>query len=686
MQLHVEITANSRLQSLPSARHGWSSSFLSTSTMRRRQLYLLSNRQKRRILQNFDGHGVTSSAVELSRSLSSDNHVEVVTNSTTVSPIPSLNPSFDFENTEQISSDEEISESEESDEFHIISHTECDIKLKLQKWNIDHKITLSATSDLLKILKSHDCFSHLPSDARTLLHTPKTTTLRDVPPGKYCHFGVEVGLRKIISNKHSSLDNISVQFNVDGLPIAKSNGNGFWPIIGCLKGSSELFVVGIYEGRGKPDDVNDYLKEFVDETLQLCNNGIIVNNKTVQFGIEGFVCDAPARAYITGIKHFSGFYGCGKCVTKGKTVQDRVVFVKVDAELRTNASFRGRLQPGHHVGNSDLEKLPIDMIKCMPYEYMHLICLGVTKKLLKLWCMGKGPLPPRLAARISKKLVKLGKCLPVEFNRKQRGFKEIDRWKATEFRTCLLYTGIVAFKKHLPKSHYEVFMCLSVAIRYLCSPKPTREEINYAEQLLQYFVETFKTIYGRVRLSYNVHGLIHVAEDVRNFGPLDNYSAFKFENKLGQIKRLIRKSSYCLSQVHRRLEEKDALKSEDEFPNQSYPVLSNIQNDGSYKSAKFETHILKSDLINGVVLLRDKQIALITKFSADRLSFVCRKFVSVENSFSFPCDSALLRIFKVETDNLGIATKLPFTEIISKCVALPESKSNLVVLPLLHCS
>ena len=36
---------------------------------------------------------------------------------------------------------------------------------------------------------------------------------------------------------------------------------------------------------------------------------------------------------------------------------------------------------------------------------------------------------------------------------------------------------------------------------------------------------------------YNVHGLIHIAEDVKRFGPLDSYSAFPFENYLGHLKQ-----------------------------------------------------------------------------------------------------------------------------------------------------
>lgn len=46
------------------------------------------------------------------------------------------------------------------------------------------------------------------------------------------------------------------------------------------------------------------------------------------------------------------------------------------------------------------------------------------------------------------------------------------------------------------------------------------------------------TFFGPGSKIYNIHSLIHLPDDVRNFGkPLDDISAFDFENLLGKIKR-----------------------------------------------------------------------------------------------------------------------------------------------------
>lgn len=146
----------------------------------------------------------------------------------------------------------------------------------------------------------------------------------------------------------------------------------------------------------------------------------------------------------------------------------------------------------------------------------------------------------------------------------------------------------MALKKHLPEQHYQLFLCLNFAIRILASPKQKEQLITYADSLLHYFVSQFKILYGKVNISYNIHGLIHLATDVRRLGGLDTFSAFKYENKLGEIKRLIRKSSGSLAQVHRRLIEKDSVVQGPFVNKVEVPVLSEIQSDGSYSAVKYK--------------------------------------------------------------------------------------------------
>lgn len=144
---------------------------------------------------------------------------------------------------------------------------------------------------------------------------------------------------------------------------------------------------------------------------------------------------------------------------------------------------------------------------------MHLICLGVVKKIILLWI--KGLLSIRLSARsinkISHLLISLRNTTPVDFVRRPRSIKDIKQWKAAEFRNFLLYTGLVVLKNILQDKIYMHFLTLHVAITILTRRNLYQEKlINFAEALLHHFVESFEILYGKQYISHNVHNLLHM--------------------------------------------------------------------------------------------------------------------------------------------------------------------------------
>jgi hypothetical protein len=290
--------------------------------------------------------------------------------------------------------------------------------------------------------------------------------------------------------------------------------------------------------------------------LELLQTGISFNGVIIKVVLHGFVCDAPARAFIACTKTHSGYFSCSKCIEEGD-FEGRIVFLNESAPLRDDVSLRNKDQEEHHTGKSILENLPIDMVATFPLDYMHLCCLGVMRKLLWVWI--KGPLSCRLSNRqkenISTFLVYLADFIPSEFARKSRSLTELARWKATELRSFLLYIGPVVLKNVLPTRMYNHFLIFHVAIKILATEGLCKEFNQYAKELLHLFVGQAKELYGKEFLSYNVHNLIHLANDVDRFGHLDSFCAFPFENYLQQIKNLLRKHDKPLPQVLRRLNE-----------------------------------------------------------------------------------------------------------------------------------
>jgi hypothetical protein len=135
------------------------------------------------------------------------------------------------------------------------------------------------------------------------------------------------------------------------------------------------------------------------------------------------------------------------------------------------------------------------------------------------------------------------------------------RWKATEFRQFLLYSGPVVLREILSENLYQHCMLLSVDIRILACPQIASKFCDYANELLLLFVAEAGKLYVKEIFVYNVYCLIHLANDVKNLGPLDEFSSFPFENKLGQLKKMTRKPQFPIQQMMYRLAEKQQVKS-----------------------------------------------------------------------------------------------------------------------------
>lgn len=105
-----------------------------------------------------------------------------------------------------------------------------------------------------------------------------------------------------------------------------------------------------------------------------------------------------------------------------------------------------------------------------------------------------------------------------EFARKPRSLKELKRWKATEFRAFLLYTGPVVLRDAIPKQKYQHFLTLTVAITCLLNNEFLESRNEFGNSLLKHFVKTTLSIqlYGPEYISHNFHNLLHLADDAKS--------------------------------------------------------------------------------------------------------------------------------------------------------------------------
>lgn len=574
----------------------------------------------------------------------------------------------------------------------------------LAVWATDFDVTQNALTALLHLLSRYH--PGLPLTAKTLLQTVENVEVVHFKDGSmYSHIGILSNLQQIF-DAHSddpcfSGDSLSIQVNIDGIPLHKSSNLQLWPILGILKGSSveKPFTIGIYAGSHKPQAVREFLHDFIHEFKQMQSSAFLLGGKTYHLLVHSFVCDAPARAMLKQTKLHSGYHSCERCEQRGEHWCHKVVFPATDAVPRTDVRFDELADEQHHVGKSPLHELGIGFVSQFCLDYMHLVCLGVTRKLLILWM--RGPLNTRLSIgllnRISERLIDLRNALPSEFARRPRTLFDVDRWKATEFRSFLLYTGPVILRGLLSEPLYNHFMLLSASI-YCCLNSVTCVHyLQFVRSSLLQFVNLAAEIYGKDVLVYNMHSLIHIADDVARFGPLDTISCFPFENHLRSLKKLVRKAEMPLQQIVRRISEQSAWRSLTPLPavnfvyakHESGPVpddVKSLPDLTQYKKLNLPGFKLNTTVKDGIILLKNGDVAVVQNILVSRSDtyIVCRKFLRKRSLYEYPLPSCEINVCTVSLICPETAT-VSHAAVQQKCVCVPTRHDNeFAVLPLAH--
>jgi hypothetical protein len=201
------------------------------------------------------------------------------------------------------------------------------------------------------------------------------------------------------------------------------------------------------------------------------------------------------------------------------------------------------------------------MITSFPFDYMHSVLLGVTRRIIWLWLESPFDKGFRIDGSTSLEIGNLivsdavQSALKCSFPRAIRSWSDYKSWKASEFRDFLLYVGPVVLRGRLSSAYYLNFMHLSVAIYILCHPRLHLPYNQYADSLLRSFVRQYFDLYGPGQMTYNVHSLCHLSSDVQRHGTLDSFSAFPFESYIGKLKRMLKNAVRPDTQICRRIAE-----------------------------------------------------------------------------------------------------------------------------------
>lgn len=257
-------------------------------------------------------------------------------------------------------------------------------------------------------------------------------------PGLYYHFGVTNGLNCLGDILVNFDDVIKIVIRIDRLPLTKNSSSTFWQILGYDRYPAtnpysqhyNIFIIGLYWGREKPQSCNDYLKYLVSELKDLYTNGMQTKFGKKIVIVDTFCCDCSAKSFILSVKGHAGYSSCIRCRIEGERINNTTCFLGTNFSKITHLDFLNRMDDDHHITStvSILTEIPgINIVEDFSLEYMHLVYFGVMKKMLLLWLgvSKNAPVNVRIPSRsvnsISNHLLLLNTFVPSDFSRKCRG-------------------------------------------------------------------------------------------------------------------------------------------------------------------------------------------------------------------------------------------------------------------------
>ena len=387
-----------------------------------------------------------------------------------------------------------------------------------------------------------------PRHVRTLMRTPRALDVKNVD-GTLFFIHPDLSSLIVQSVKHSRLGTnmrrtIKLALSTDGVNAWQHHSKkDFFPISLLLReeGSIPFLAALSYIERGSKPDM-EFFRQFVDQIGPVLRDGVNILDTNWLVEIEVIVADLPARSFIKCVKGHNALEGaCEFCHAVGVSINHVTVHHSVqEFQKRTDRDFVLQNDVAHHAGNSPFLDLPLDMIMSFPIDYMHNVCLGVTKRMVT-FMLAK----PRVSCHLSdanksvvnQRMRSAAQETPTDFQRSPRDVDQYKDWSASEFREFLLYRCLPALENVVSDEVFECWLYLSLAIHLLCRSIPN---VNQAARLITLFRRlcfsqaTFTSIFPTI----NIHLLSHLPECCDAFGPLDSFSAFAFESSYMHLKSL----------------------------------------------------------------------------------------------------------------------------------------------------
>jgi len=383
----------------------------------------------------------------------------------------------------------------------------------------------------------------------------------------------------------SHMYNFSYSFNTDGVPMGKSCGKTIWPIYITInelppkERRKHVLLAGLYIGEKDPNQ-NVFLQPFVEQANKLSlqgfhwnHNGKNVISKAIPLCA---IVDSVARFQMLNMSGINSYYACTFCYQKAeRTIKgQRFPPCIQKAPKRTTESTRKNIEEMYKKRNSTIKyvkgvKGPTALLQLKFFnlidgfvpEYMHCVLLGVIRlhtellfdsRYKKFWKTGDNDeiATKHIISAIDERFTNI--CALTSITRSVRSLTQISIWKASEWRSWLIFYCVPCLTGLLKKKYLKHLAMLSKAINILLQESIKKMDVIEAHKLLLSYVFLFNKYFGVTSMVLNIHLLTHITQSVLNWGPLWTHNAFVYEGQNRHLLQLLRSPNQVVKQIARK--------------------------------------------------------------------------------------------------------------------------------------
>ena len=377
--------------------------------------------------------------------------------------------------------------------------------------------------------------------------------------------------------------------------------------------------------------------------LILWNDGVELRHgseyipETFKASLLCVACDIPASRKVCGFSGHNSAHGCNKCTKTFITgivgeATDYSGFescpLRYDSEHRrqvddiqnkTTQEERTRAESSYGVRYSELLRLPyFDAIRFTVVDPMHNLFLGTAKHVMETWLdtsiLTAADLQ-EVQERVDAVLVptNIGR-IPGKIAKSFSGFTA-DQWK-----NWVIVFSSYALHGILPDEHYRCRLLFVSACKLICAPLVQLRDIASSHSLLLQFCREYEKLYGKQRITPNMHLHQHLADCIFDYGPVFGFWLFSFERYNGILGEFYTNNKSIELQLMRKFTKDQVICNlgfPDEFKDQLQPLLYKLKgrnnSDLLFLDRKVVLNLLK--LSDGVVDVTNELWFHVSSFS-----------------------------------------------------------------------